>query len=54
LAIQFNQLTRLGDTRPKERPAARERIDLTSEITRAMNGYKGLSGIRGANNFDLT
>ncbi|MDQ3977472.1 MAG: hypothetical protein M3264_13190 [Thermoproteota archaeon] len=54
MAIQFDKLTWLGGTRPKERPAARERVDLTSEITRVMNGNKGLTGIRGANNFDLT
>jgi hypothetical protein len=53
LAIQFDQLTLLGGTHPDDSRAAREVVDLTSELTRAMNGNKGLNTARGTHNFDL-
>jgi chitinase len=53
LAIQFNQLTRLGATHLKDSRAAREVVDLTGEVTWAMNCDKGFNSTRRAHNFDL-
>jgi hypothetical protein len=49
----FNQFTLFGGTHPNDSRAAREVVDLTSELTRAMNRDKGFNTARGAHNFDL-
>jgi len=54
LAIQFDQLTLLGGTHPKDSRPAREHVDLTSELTCAMDRDKGFNTARGAHNFNLT
>ena len=53
LAIKFDHLTRLGDTHSKESPAAREHVDFARELTRPMDGDKGLSATQGAHNLEL-
>jgi hypothetical protein len=53
LAIQFDQLTRLGGTHPNDSRAAREHVGLTSELTWAMDRDKGFNTARGAHNFDF-
>jgi hypothetical protein len=54
LTIQFDQFTLLGGTHPNDSRAAREIVDLTSELTWAMNRDKGFNTARGAHNFDFT
>ena len=53
LAIQFDHLSWLSGTHAKKSPSARQRADLAGELTRAMNGNKGLNGARGAYNLKL-
>jgi hypothetical protein len=53
LPIQFDHLTWLSGTHTKETPPTRQRADLTRKLTRAMDGNKGLSCARGADNLKL-
>jgi hypothetical protein len=53
LPIQFDHLTGLSGTHSKESPPTGQRANLARELTRVMDGNKGLNGARGAYNLKL-
>ena len=54
LAIQLDHLARLAGTRPDERAAAREHLDLAGELTRSMDRDQRLGGAGWLDDLDLT